>query len=115
MQHRQNKERVLRSLCLLNSEGEGVLAPWVVSIAVRLQGISQGRTPLQRSRNLLKAAIAAFFQFPPLPSAVLLSLWFVHTLILIQWQSKPNLSLAKIATKLKFVDFVFILRLYFQI
>ena len=90
MQHRQNNEWVFRSLCLLKREGEELLAPWTVSIA-------------------------AFFPFPPLPSAVLLSLLLVHTLILIQWQSKPNLSLAKIATKLKFVDFIFILRLYFQI
>lgn len=115
MQNRQNNEGVLRSLGLLKTEGEGVLTPWAVSIAVSLQGISQGRTPLQRSLNLLKAAIAAFLHFAPLPRPVLLSLSFVHALILIQWQSKPNLSLAKIATKLKFVYFVFILRLYFQI
>jgi len=115
MQNRQRSEGVFRSLGLLKTDGEGLLARWAVSIAVSLQGISQGRTPLPRSRNLLKAAIAAFLHFAPLPSPVLLSLSFVHALILIQWQSKPNLSLAKIATKLKFVYFVFILRLYFQI
>ncbi len=38
-----------------------------------------------------------------------------QSLILIQWQSKANLSLAEIATELKFVDFIFILRLYFQV
>lgn len=38
-----------------------------------------------------------------------------NNLILIQWQSNPHLSLGKIATELKLVDFIFILGFYFQV
>ncbi len=40
---------------------------------------------------------------------------FPNTLIVLQWQSKSHLALSEIATELKFIDFIFILRLYFQV
>ncbi len=40
---------------------------------------------------------------------------FPNTLIVFQWQSKSHLALSEIATELKFIDFIFILRLYFQV